>query len=120
GGFIFRGVLRVALCVVLWLGVPGVANAAAPAELANRPRLALAARDGVAYAVVESGDPAKPFALVSEGSRPEPVGGPGAKSPEIAVGPEGTRVAWARQISAGLELLETPANDVTIGKRVAT
>jgi hypothetical protein len=100
--------MRVALIVVLWLAVPGVANAA-PVKLGDEPLLALAVHDGEAYAVVKSGDPGSPLALVRPGERPEAFGRPGAESPEIAAGPEGVRVAWARQISSGLELFETPA-----------
>jgi hypothetical protein len=111
--FIFRAVLRVALFVVLWLAVPGVARAA-QVKLGDEPLLALAAYDGAAYAVVESGEPARPFAVVREGGRPEAFGGPGAESPEIAAGPDGVRIAWARQISAGLELFETPAGPLPI------
>jgi hypothetical protein len=106
-------VLRVALLVVLWLVVPGVARAA-QVKLGDRPLLALAAYDGNAYAVVESGDPARPLALVRPGGRPETFGGPGAESPEIAAGPEGVRVAWARQISSGLELFEAPAGPMPV------
>jgi hypothetical protein len=104
-------VWRVALIVVLWLAVPGVAQAA-QVKVGDRPLLALAAHDGEAYAVIESGDPAKPLALVRPGARPETFGGPGAESPEIAVGPEGVRLAWARQISAGLELFEAPGGAI--------
>lgn len=107
--FIFCGLLRVALIVVLWLAVPGVARAATPVKLGDKPLLALAAHDGAAYAVVESGEPASPLALVRPGQRPQAFGGPGAESPEIAVGTQGVMVAWARQISSGLELFQTPA-----------
>jgi hypothetical protein len=103
-----RCVLRVALIVVLWLAVPGVASAAQQVKLGDRPLLALAAHDGGAYAVVESGDPANPLALVRPGQRPQAFGGPGAESPEIAVGTQGVTVAWARQISSGMALFATP------------
>ncbi len=111
--------LRVALFVVLWLGVPGVAGAAVPVKLGDRPLLALAAGGGEAYAVIESGDPGSPLALVRPGGRPQAFGGPGAESPEIAAGAQGVRVAWARQISAGLELFDTSADALT-GVRSAT
>jgi len=113
--FIFGGVLRVAAIVVLGLVVPGVARAA-PVKLGDRPLLALAARGGEAYAVIESGDPASPLALVSPGARPQPFGAPGAESPEIVAGTGGVEVAWARQVSSGLELL---AGDPAAPKPIA-
>jgi hypothetical protein len=118
--FIFGGVLRVALIVVLWLTVPAVADAAAPVKLGDRPLLALAARDGEAYAVIESGDPARPFAFVGTGARPQVFGGPGAESPEIVAGRDGVEIAWARQISSGLELFETTADQLTGAKPATT
>lgn len=116
--------LRVALFVVLGLAVPGVARAATPVELGDTPLLALAARDGTAYAVIGSGDAASPFRFASTNMRTMAVSGPfaspGAESPEIAAGPEAIRIAWARQISAGLELLETPSDELSGAQRVAT
>jgi hypothetical protein len=117
GPFIFGRVLRVALIVVLWLAAPSVARAAAPVELGDEPLLALAAYDGEAFAVTGSGEPARPFALVRAdvrvGSVSAAFGGPGAEGPEIAAGAQGVRIAWARQISAGLELFETPLDELT-------
>jgi hypothetical protein len=113
-------VLRVALIVVLWLTVPAVADAATPVKLGDRPLLALAARDGEAYAVIESGDPARPFAFVGTDARPQLFGGPGAESPEIAAGADGIRIAWARQISSGLELFVMPADRLTGAKPATT
>jgi hypothetical protein len=69
---------------------------------------------------VESGDPAKPFALVGPGGRSAAFGVPGAESPEIAAGADGVRVAWARQISSGMELYETPADQITGATAITT
>jgi hypothetical protein len=109
-------VLRVAL-IVFWLAAPSVAQAAPPVKLGDRPLLALAARDGEAYAVIESGDPASPLALVRPGGRPQAFGGPGAESPELVAGPTGVEVAWARQVSSGLEIL---AGEPAGARRIAT
>jgi hypothetical protein len=105
-------VLRVALIVVLGLAAPSVARAAVPVKLGDRPLLALAAQDGEAFAVIESGDAARPFAFVRTGGRPQVFAGPGAESPEIAAGTQGIRVAWARQVSSGLELFEASADEL--------
>ncbi len=103
---------RVALIVVLWLSAPAVAGAA-PVELGEGPLLGLAARDGTAYAVIASGEPASPFALVRSTGRgageAQAFGRPGAADVDVAAGPDGVEVAWARQISAGLELWVAPA-----------
>jgi hypothetical protein len=108
---------RVALIVVLWLAAPSVAAAAAQVKLGNQPLLALAAHDGAPYAVIGSGDPASPFALVRPGARPQVFGGPGAESPELEAGPGGVEVAWARQVSSGLEIL---AGDPAGARRITT
>src|SRR4051812_45504158 len=118
--FRVRGVRRVALIVVLWLGVPAVAGAATPVKLGDRPLLALAARDGEAYAVIESGDPARPFAFVRTGARAQEFGGPGAESPEMVAGREGVEIAGARQTGSGRELFETAADRVGGARAVAT
>jgi hypothetical protein len=108
--------MRVALLVVLSLAAPSVAQAA-QVKLGDEPLLALAASGGEAYAVIGSGAPASPFALVRPGARPQPFGGPGAESPEIVAGPGGVEVAWARQVSSGLEIV---AGDPAAAKRVTT
>jgi hypothetical protein len=103
--------------VLLWLAVPAAARAAVPVAIGSGPGglLALAAQDGVGYAVIGNADAAKPLALVRSSGRgagtPVPLGTPGAESPDVAPGPDGVQVAWAREVSSALELSVAPASD---------
>lgn len=103
---------RWALTALIVLAAPARAQAATIA-LGDGPLLALAADDGVGYAVIGSGDAAKPLALVRSGGRgattPVAFAGPGAEDVDIGAGPDGVQVAWSRQISSGLELWLAPA-----------
>jgi hypothetical protein len=70
--------------------------------------------------VIGSADPSNPFALVRAGARPQAFGGPGAESPEIAAGPEGVRIAWARQVSSGLALYAASSDALAQAKPLTT
>lgn len=104
--------------LVVWLAVPAaVAHAAAPLKLGNGRLLALAARDGVGYAVIGRDDPSRPLALVrssaSAAGRPTAFGGPGAENVDMAAGPGGVEIAWSRTVSSAFQYFTAPAQDVT-------
>src|SRR4051794_10578940 len=99
--------MRIALPIVLLL-LAVAAPAQAAVTLGGRPDglLALAASDGLAYAVVPSGDPQRPFRLVrSSGRGASPLatfGVAGAEFPDVAAGPGGAlAVSWGRTSAAG-------------------
>jgi hypothetical protein len=96
--------VRLALAVAALLALAGPAPAAV--RLDDGPALALAAAGGQAFAVVESGPPTDPFALVrSSGTAARELrvfGTRGALFPDVAAGPGGRiHVSWGRSISAG-------------------
>ena len=109
-----------------WLGLAAApAWAARPVVLGSGPGglLALAAAGGTGYAVIGTGDPAKPFALVLSSGRGAgarvPFGEPGAENADIDAGPGGAVVTWSREISSAFELSLARADDLAHPREVA-
>jgi hypothetical protein len=108
---------RWGLVLLVWLAVPpAAARAATPVVVGHGPLLALAAHDGVGYAVVERESTTAPFALVRStgkgAGRAMPFGGPGAENVDVAATPAGVEVAWSRPVSSSFEFFVARASDL--------
>lgn len=108
---------RWGLVLLVWLAVPvAAARGSAPVVVGHGAMLALAAHDGVGYAVLERDSAADPFALVRStgkgAGKAVPFGGPGAENVDVASTPGGVEIAWSRPVSSAFQFFVARATDL--------